>query len=100
MSDIENLHPVVLQETFEPVRLPSGRPFASRADRRAASAVRVPPSGWTLSDAAKFAAEHVSRIKISLTIDEAVNRFLENRERRSDMHYKDLNRRLNRLFEC
>jgi hypothetical protein len=79
-------------------RLPAGLTDEQRRD--AASAVRVPPSGWTLSDAAKLAAEHVSRIKISLTIDEAVNRFLENRERRSDMHYKDLNRRLNRLFEC
>ena len=49
-----------------------------------------------MTQAAKFAAEHVSRIKITLTIDEAVKRFLESRESRSDMHYKDLNRRLNR----
>jgi integrase len=64
--------------------------------RDAASAVKLLPPSWTLTQAAKFAAEHVSRIKITLTIDEAVKRFLESRENRSDMHYKDLNRRLNK----
>lgn len=75
-------------------RLAAGLTDEQRRD--AAAAVKSLPSGWTLTQAAKFAAEHVSRIKITLTIDEAVKRFLESREKRSDMHYKDLNRRLNR----
>jgi hypothetical protein len=75
-------------------RLAAGLTDEQRRD--AASAVKVLPPGWTLSQAANFAAEHVSRIKITLNIDEAVKRFLESRESRSDMHYKDLNRRLNR----
>jgi hypothetical protein len=75
-------------------RLAAGLMDEQRRD--AAAAVKCLPSGWKLTQAAKFAAEHVSRIKISLTIDEAVKRFLESREKRSDMHYKDLNRRLNR----
>jgi hypothetical protein len=49
-----------------------------------------------LTRAAKFAAEHVFRIKITLTISEAVKRFLASRVHRSGMHYEDLNRRLNR----
>jgi hypothetical protein len=76
-----------------------GRSAAGLTDeqrRDAASAVKLLPQGWTLTQAAKFAAEHVSRIKITLTIDEAIKRFLESRENRSDMHYKDLNRRLNK----
>jgi site-specific recombinase XerC len=76
-----------------------GRSAAGLTDeerRDAASAVKHLPAGWTLTRAAKFAAEHVSRIKITLTIDEAVKRFLTSREHRSDMHYDDLNRRLNR----
>jgi site-specific recombinase XerC len=73
-------------------RLAAGLTDQQRRD--AASAVKLLPHGWTLTQAAKFAAEHVSRIKITLTIDEAVKRFLESRENRSDMHYKDLNRRL------
>jgi hypothetical protein len=75
-------------------RLAAGLTDEQRRD--AASAVAFLPAGWTLTQAAKFAAEHVSRIKITLTIDEAAKRFLESRESRSDMHYKDLNRRLNR----
>jgi hypothetical protein len=75
-------------------RLAAGLTDQERRD--AASAVKLLRQGWTLTQAAKFAAEHVSRIKITLTIDEAVRRFLESREKRSDMHYKDLNRRLNR----
>jgi site-specific recombinase XerC len=75
-------------------RLAAGLTDEQRRD--AAAAVKSLPSGWTLTQAAKFAAEHVSRIKITLTINEAVKRFLETREKRSDMHYKDLNRRLNR----
>jgi hypothetical protein len=75
-------------------RLAAGLTDEQRRD--AASAVKFLPQGWTLAQAAKFAAEHVSRIKIPLTIDQAVRRFLESREERSDMHYKDLNRRLNR----
>lgn len=76
-----------------------GRSAAGLTDeqrRDAASAVKVLPPGWSLTTAAKFAADHVSRIKITLTIKEAVKRFLDNREHRSDMHYDDLNRRLNR----
>jgi hypothetical protein len=75
-------------------RLAAGLTDEQRRD--AASAVKLLPLGWTLTQAAKFAADHVSRIKITLTIDEAVRRFLESRESRSDMHYKDLNRRLNK----
>jgi len=75
-------------------RLAAGLTDEQRRD--AASAVKLLPPSWTLTQAAKFAAEHVSRIKITLTIDEAVKRFLESRENRSDMHYKDLNRRLNK----
>jgi site-specific recombinase XerC len=75
-------------------RLAAGLTDEQRRD--AAAAVKSLPSGWTLTQAAKFAAEHVSRVKITLTIDEAVKRFLESREKCSDMHYKDLNRRLNR----
>jgi site-specific recombinase XerC len=75
-------------------RLAAGLTDEQRRD--AASAVSFLPPGWTLTQAAKFAAEHLSRIKITLTIDEAVKRFLESRQNRSDMHYKDLNRRLNK----
>jgi site-specific recombinase XerC len=75
-------------------RLAAGLTDEERRD--AASAVKLLPLGWTLTQAARFAAEHVSRIKITLTINEAVKRFLESRGSRSDMHYKDLNRRLNR----
>jgi hypothetical protein len=75
-------------------RLAAGLTDEQRRD--AASAVKLLPLGWTLAQAAKFAAEHVSRIKITISIDGAVKRFLESRESRSDMHYKDLNRRLNR----
>jgi hypothetical protein len=75
-------------------RLAAGLTDEQRRD--AAAAVKLLPLGWTLAQAAKFAAEHVSRVKITLTIEEAVKRFLESREKRSDMHYKDLNRRLNR----
>jgi hypothetical protein len=75
-------------------RLAAGLTDEQRRD--AASAVKLLPLGWTLTQAAKFSADHVSRIKITLSIDETVKRFLESRESRSDMHYKDLNRRLNR----
>jgi hypothetical protein len=75
-------------------RLAAGLTDEQRRD--AASAVKHLPLGWTLTRAAKFATEHVSRIKITLTIDQAVERFLTSREHRSDMHYEDLNRRLNR----
>jgi hypothetical protein len=75
-------------------RLAAGLTDEQRRD--AASAVKHLPLGWTLTRAAKFATEHVSRIKITLTIDQAVKRFLTSREHRSDMHYEDLNRRLNR----
>jgi hypothetical protein len=75
-------------------RLAAGLTDEQRRD--AASAVKHLPVGWTLTRAVRFVAEHVSRIKITLTIDEAVKRFLASREHRSDMHYEDLNRRLNR----
>ena len=75
-------------------RLAAGLTDEQRRD--AALAVKHLPAGWTLTRAAKFAAEHVSRIKIILTIDEGVKRFLTSREHRSDMHYADLKRRLNR----
>jgi integrase len=67
--------------------------------RDAAQAVKLLPSGWTLTQCVQFVADHVKRTTQVLCIEDAVDRFLMTKEKASQYHSNDLSRRLKRWAE-
>jgi integrase len=62
--------------------------------RDAAQAVKLLPSGWTLTQCVQFVADHVKRTTQVLTLKEAIDHFLVTKEKTSHFHSNDLTRRL------
>ena len=67
--------------------------------RNAAQAVRLLPTGWTLTRWAQFVADHVRRTTQVLSIEETIDRFLVSKEKASIYHSNDLSRRLKKWAE-
>jgi len=66
--------------------------------RDAAQAVKLLPSGWTLTQCVQFVSDqvsdHVKRTTQVLTVKEAIDHFLVTKEKTSHFHSNDLARRL------
>jgi integrase len=67
--------------------------------RDAVQAVKLLPTGWTLTRCVQFVADHIKRTTQVLSIAEAIDRFLVTKEKASQYHSNDLSRRLKRWAE-
>jgi hypothetical protein len=64
--------------------------------RDAVQAVKLLPTGWTLTRCVQFVADHIKRTTQVLSIAEAIDHFLVTKEKASQYHSNDLSRRLKR----